>query len=91
MQWFVFIDLEIELVLDILQGRIQFDDQTNIRNLTVVGTKEEQCQDFDLTISFSAKDVFTPVQLEMNYDVRNGVPDSEGNEHLLFLAIALLC
>lgn len=71
--------MELELVLDAQRGRIKFDDKTNTRNLTVIGNKEEQCQNFILEISFFAEDIFIPIYLELNYDLLNGVPDSEGS------------
>ncbi|XP_055921034.1 integrin alpha-PS3 isoform X2 [Eupeodes corollae] len=53
--------------------------QTNSAELAfnaAVGT-ENQCRLLDANVRFNTADIFKPIELEMHYDLINGVPDSE--------------
>lgn len=44
----------------------------------------EQCETYDLSVMSSLNDIYKPIDLDMYYEVLDGVPNSEG---ILYLSI----
>lgn len=60
--------------LDGQLGRATFDDKTNLYEINSTITIDEQCVDLTTFVTFSIADIFKPIELEMAYNIIDGVP-----------------
>jgi len=66
--------------------RVKFTQtQTNEISFKVNANFGEQCRDFETQVRYSEKDIFTPIDLEMHYELTKKVPHSEGKFDLFRL------
>ncbi|KAH8401664.1 hypothetical protein KR009_007208, partial [Drosophila setifemur] len=71
-------EVEIRLAVDTQRNRATFTQtQTNVRTFRANAGLTEQCQSFEVQVRFSEKDVFTPINLEMHYEVIHKIPETE--------------
>ncbi|EDW47967.1 integrin alpha-PS3 isoform X1 [Drosophila sechellia] len=71
-------ELSIRIVMDKQLKRVKFTQtQTNEISFNVNANLGEQCRDFETQVRYSEKDIFTPIDLEMHYELNKKVPDSE--------------
>lgn len=61
-------------------GRATFIDQSNRFELNGTATSEEQCIELTAYVVFSIKDIFNSIELEMTYEIVNGVPQNSNRE-----------
>ncbi|EDV55932.1 integrin alpha-PS3 isoform X2 [Drosophila erecta] len=71
-------ELAIRIVVDKQLKRVKFTQtQTNEMSFKVNAGLGEQCRVFETQVGYSEKDIFTPIDLEMHYELTKKVPDSE--------------
>uniref|UniRef100_W8BH52 Integrin alpha-PS3 n=1 Tax=Ceratitis capitata TaxID=7213 RepID=W8BH52_CERCA len=71
-------DLAIRLVVDSQVKRAKFiQTRSNELSFNVSAGLQEQCRTFDCEVHTNVADIFKPIELEMHYDLINGVPNSE--------------
>lgn len=66
--------------MDPQRGRLKFSDDptSNTKEVNVTASETEECLHYEATVKFSIADIFKPIDLNMNYVVLDGIPDSEG-------------
>lgn len=67
--------------LDGQLGRAKFDDRTNLFEINGTVTVDEECVELTAFITFSIADIFNPIELEMAYNIVDGVPPVGQGEH----------
>lgn len=65
-------------MLDKLHDRAKFPDNSNLMEVNDTIIQTETCVHMDANIQFNVADIFKPIDLQMSYEVLDGVPDSEG-------------
>ncbi|XP_067631871.1 integrin alpha-PS3 isoform X2 [Eurosta solidaginis] len=71
-------DLALRIVVDPQVKRVKLiQTRTNELSFNVTAGLAEQCRSFDCEVRSSVADIFKPIELEMHYDLINGVPPSE--------------
>ncbi|KAH8388159.1 hypothetical protein KR200_011056 [Drosophila serrata] len=71
-------ELAIRLAIDPQLKRAKFaQTQTNEMSFKADAGLSEQCRVFEVQVRYSEKDIFTPIDLEMHYELTKKVPDSE--------------
>ncbi|KAH8246598.1 hypothetical protein KR038_003787 [Drosophila bunnanda] len=71
-------ELAIRLAVDPQLKRAKFaQTQTNEMSFKADAGLSEQCRVFEVQVRYSEKDIFTPIDLEMHYELTKKVPDSE--------------
>ncbi|XP_054738538.1 integrin alpha-PS3-like isoform X1 [Anastrepha obliqua] len=71
-------DLAIRIVVDPQVKRVKLmQTRTNEISFNTTAGLQEQCRSFDCEVHSSVADIFKPIELEMHYDLINGVPKSE--------------
>lgn len=75
---FYLVDFNVKIILDQHYGRAKFPDNSNLMEVNDTAIQTETCVHMDATIQFNVADIFKPIDLEMSYEVLDGVPDSEG-------------
>lgn len=70
-------------MLDQQHGRAKFPDNSNLMEVNDTAIQTETCVHMDATIQFNVADIFKHIDLEMSYEVLDGVPDSEGTYVLI--------
>ncbi|KAH8348354.1 hypothetical protein KR084_006705, partial [Drosophila pseudotakahashii] len=71
-------ELDIWISIDKLLKRVEFPQtQTNEVSFKVNATVDEQCQDFEVKVLYSEKDLVKPIDLEIHYELAKKVPNSE--------------
>ncbi|KAH8291423.1 hypothetical protein KR054_011554 [Drosophila jambulina] len=71
-------ELAIRITIDPQLKRAKFaQTQTNEMSFKVDAGLSEQCRVFEVQVRYSEKDIFTPIDLEMHYELTKKVPDSE--------------
>lgn len=72
-------DLALRIVVDPQVKRVRLSQtQTNELSLNVTAGTQNKCTSMDCEVHFSTEDIFKPIELEMHYDLINGVPNSSG-------------
>ena len=71
-------DLVIKIKLDPQVRRVSFESGSNEMEINVIGSDKNICNLYNVNVKFSLKDIFKPIELEMNSDLVHKVPDSEG-------------
>lgn len=72
-------DLAVRIVVDSQVKRAKFiQTRTNEISFNVSAGLQEQCRTFDCEVYTNVADIFKPIELEMHYDLINGVPKTEG-------------
>lgn len=66
--------------LDGQLNRALFKDKTNAYEIYDKITPNEQCVLLEAFATFSTADIYRPVELEMTYDILNGIPVDDSNE-----------
>ncbi|XP_036332455.1 integrin alpha-PS3-like, partial [Rhagoletis pomonella] len=70
-------DLAIRIVVDPQVKRAKLvQTRTNEISFNATAGLQEQCRSFDCEVHSSVADIFKPIELEMHYDLINGVPNS---------------
>ncbi|XP_011178712.1 integrin alpha-PS3 isoform X2 [Zeugodacus cucurbitae] len=71
-------DLAVRIVVDSQVKRAKFiQTRTNEISFNVSAGLQEQCRTFDCEVYTNVADIFKPIELEMHYNLINGVPKSE--------------
>ncbi|XP_014099156.1 integrin alpha-PS3 isoform X2 [Bactrocera oleae] len=71
-------DLAVRIVVDSQVKRAKFiQTRTNEISFNVSAGLQEQCRTFDCEVYTNVADIFKPIELEMHYDLINGVPKTE--------------
>ncbi|XP_016972539.1 integrin alpha-PS3 isoform X2 [Drosophila rhopaloa] len=71
-------ELNIRIAIDTQLKRVKFvQTQTNEMSFKANAGIGEQCQVFETQVRYSEKDIFTPIDLAMHYELTKKVPDSE--------------
>ncbi|SPP75911.1 integrin alpha-PS3 isoform X2 [Drosophila guanche] len=71
-------EMSIRIVIDSQLKRAKFTQtQSHEISFTVDAGLTEQCRVFECIVRYSEKDIFTPIELEMHYELTKKVPDSE--------------
>ncbi|XP_055379862.1 integrin alpha-PS3-like, partial [Condylostylus longicornis] len=70
-------DLKLKIKVDKNVKRVNFVDGSTEMDLKVTASPENICQLYDATVKFNLGDIFKPIELELEYELVNGVPDSE--------------
>ncbi|XP_037715995.1 integrin alpha-PS3 isoform X2 [Drosophila subpulchrella] len=71
-------ELAIRIAIDTQLKRVKFvQTQTNEMSFKADAGLGEQCRVFEAQVRYSEKDIFTPIDLEMHYELTKKVPDSE--------------
>jgi len=72
-------ELAIRVAIDTQLKRVKFvQTQTNEMSFKADAGLGEQCRVFEAQVRYSEKDIFTPIDLEMHYELTKKVPDSDG-------------
>ncbi|KAH8253011.1 hypothetical protein KR032_003177 [Drosophila birchii] len=79
-------ELAIRIAIDTQLKRAKFaQTQTNEMSFKADAGLGEQCRIFEVQVRYSEKDIFTPIDLDMHYELTKKVPDSEGEFLIYFL------
>ncbi|XP_050323162.1 integrin alpha-PS3 isoform X1 [Bactrocera neohumeralis] len=71
-------DLAIRIVVDSQVKRAKFiQTRTNEISFNVSAGLQEQCRTFDCEVYTNVADIFKPIELDMHYELINGVPKTE--------------
>ncbi|XP_016941080.4 integrin alpha-PS3 isoform X1 [Drosophila suzukii] len=71
-------ELAIRIAIDTQLKRVKFvQTQTNEMSFKADAGLGEQCRVFEAQVRYSEKDIFTPIDLEMHYELTKKVPDSD--------------
>ncbi|XP_017013569.2 integrin alpha-PS3 isoform X2 [Drosophila takahashii] len=71
-------ELAIRIAIDTQLKRVKFaQTQTNELAFKANANLGEQCRVFEAQVRYSEKDIFTPIDLEMHYELTKKIPDSE--------------
>ncbi|XP_017027542.1 integrin alpha-PS3-like isoform X1 [Drosophila kikkawai] len=71
-------ELKIRIAMDTQLKRAKFaQTQTNEMSFEANAGLGEQCRVFEVQVRYSEKDIFTPIDLEMHYELIKKVPESE--------------
>ncbi|KAH8348438.1 hypothetical protein KR084_007423 [Drosophila pseudotakahashii] len=71
-------ELAIRIAIDTQLKRVKFaQTQSNELAFKADATLGEQCRVFEAQVRYSEKDIFTPIDLEMHYELTKKIPDSE--------------
>ncbi|XP_017069438.1 integrin alpha-PS3 isoform X2 [Drosophila eugracilis] len=71
-------ELAIRIAIDTQLKRVKFvQTQANEVSFKEIAGLGEQCRVFEAQVRYSEKDIFTPIDLEMHYELTKKVPDSE--------------
>ncbi|XP_017061946.1 integrin alpha-PS3 isoform X2 [Drosophila ficusphila] len=71
-------ELAIRIAIDTQLKRVKFaQTQSNEMSFKADANLGEQCRVFELQVRYSEKDIFTPIDLEMHYELTKKVPDSD--------------
>ncbi|XP_017125156.1 integrin alpha-PS3 isoform X1 [Drosophila elegans] len=71
-------ELDIRIAIDTQLKRVKFaQSQTNEMSFRANAGLGEQCRVYEAQVRYSEKDIFTPIDLEMHYELTKKIPDSE--------------
>lgn len=71
-------DILLNIGLDKKQGRLKINNNSNYQ-MTVSGTAKYVCTTLNASLSFKPEFVFRPIRLAVNFELADGIPNSEGN------------
>lgn len=66
--------------LDKQSSRATFLDQSKVYEINGTISFEEQCIELTAYVIFSFGDIFKPIELEMSYEILNGVPQNSNGK-----------
>ncbi|KAH8277662.1 hypothetical protein KR018_003291, partial [Drosophila ironensis] len=71
-------ELAIRIAIDTQLKRAKFaQTQTNEMSFKANAGLVDQCQIFEVQVRYSEKDIFTPIDLEIHYEVTKKIPDTD--------------
>ncbi|KAH8275324.1 hypothetical protein KR026_005117 [Drosophila bipectinata] len=71
-------ELALKIAMDTQLKRVKFaQTQTNELSFKANAGLTDQCQVFEVQVRYSEKDIFTPIDMELHYELTKKIPDSD--------------